>query len=327
MDSITLFRVFGLAGLVGVSTCGAQPAAAPEPDRVSMIAALAEPIDWVEVSGRCFTMGQDQTYPEEAPAHETCVETLWISRFEVTNAQFADFVLATGYQTLAERGADGLPAGSFVFEPGPATLIPGSWWQFRETAAWSRPNGQPLEPVHARQPVIHVAYEDAVAFAAHHNARLPREDEWEMAARGTLDGEVFAWAPSDELPDTRRANTWQGLFPVINQSEDGYYGIAPVGQYKPNTLGLHDMIGNVWELTATPYLPSHERAQFAEAENTGFDPAQPGRPVQVIKGGSYLCAPNFCYRFRPAARQAQDQGLSTSHIGFRLARSTDPARD
>ena len=289
-------------------------------------------LQWVAIEGGCFTLGDRGRYPEEGPAREACVDPFEISAHEITNAQFAAFVDATGYTTRAERGwaageAGGpgiaVAPGSVVFVPPSGTSAPSmSWWRMTDGASWRRPAGSTnrTRPEDSH-PVVHITREDAEAYAAWAGGRLPSEAEWEFAARAVPGGEVSQWADVDYIDGGDKANTWQGVFPVRNTNEDSFAGIAPVGSFRANAFGLYDMIGNVWEWTATPYAPSHSDADRAAAGTNGFAPNQPGASVGVIKGGSYLCADNYCARFRPAARQAQDLGLSTSHIGFRIART------
>lgn len=276
------------------------------------------------VPGGTFTMGSDAAFPEEGPAHTAAVSDFWMDRTEVTNEQFEAFVAATGYVTLAERGvrtaaaldAPVLP-GSAVFAPqSTAGTLPGleGWWRFVPGANWRAPGGPgtSLEG-RARHPVVHVAYEDALAYAAWKGANLPTEEQFEYAAqtsaRRNAGGEYTA-------------NTWQGLFPTRPDARDGYIGAAPVACYEPNALGLHDLVGNVWEWTASVYYPSHDFAARA-SHPQGYDAEQPGEPVAVLKGGSYLCAPDYCMRYRPQARIGQSLGLGTGHIGFRTVRSAD----
>jgi formylglycine-generating enzyme required for sulfatase activity len=235
-------------------------------------------------------MGSD-VYPEET--HRTAtVAGFWIDRTEVTNAAFAEFVRATNYVTVAERpGRQG--AAVFVLPSGNADLsTAASWWRYVEGANWRHPGG-PDTSIEGREnfPVVAIAYEDAAAYAKWKGRTLPTEAQWEHAARAGA-----AQLPEREQP--KNANTWQGVFPIIDTAEDGFTGIAPVGCFKPNAYGLHDTIGNVWELTADAY----------EGNAT---------PAHVIKGGSFLCAPNYCLRYRPAARQPQEDGLGSSHVGFR----------
>ena len=288
-------------------------------------------LEWIELEGGCFQMGDTRVYPEEGPVRQACVESFQITRTEITNRQFEAFVEETGYVTRAERGwqadEDGgpgtdLPPGSAVFSPIPDAMPENlNWWRLTEGASWRRPLGPDSEHVALPEaPVVHVTREDAQAYAAWAGGRLPTEEEWEYAARGGLEGTLLAWEDAEAVAIENKANTWQGVFPLINSEDDGHRGVAPVASYPPNGFGLYDMIGNVWELTSTPYGPSHSASDRARAGKHGFDPSQPGVPVTVIKGGSYLCSQNYCYRFRPAARQAQDLAFGTSHIGFRIVR-------
>jgi len=293
-------------------------------------------IEWVHIKGGCFQMGESRIYPEEGKPQEACVDPFWISKTEVTNAQYAAFADKTGYLTDAEKGhkaadPDGLgidlPPGSMVFSPNldAKTII--DWWKYKEQASWRNPSGErPLDmtTTDADRPVVHVTFDDAAAFAGHLDARLPSEAEWEYAARGGLDGKLYAWDEVEEAALKDKANTWQGIFPVMNSKDDGFEGMAPAGSFPPNRYGLYDMIGNVWELTASAYYPRHGLDRLAAQMPQGVDPNQPGRPVHAIKGGSYLCAKSYCYRYRPAARQAQDANMATNHIGFRIVRETSP---
>lgn len=266
-------------------------------------------------------MGTNAGYPNEGPATERIVAAFWIDRHEVTNAQFAEFVAATGYVTVAEREIDGR-RGSAVFTPPEANmpLSAASWWKFVDGASWRRPDG-PDSSIDGKDeyPAVHIAYEDADAYAKWAGRRLPTEEEWEYAARGALTGATYEWG--EETPDAGapKANTWQGVFPVINTSKDGFAGLAPVGCFEPNSNGLFDMTGNVWEWTSTSYFAQHSNNE--NLADQGYDPRQPGVSVNVLKGGSYLCAANYCARYRPAARHPQDLTLGTSHIGFRTVRS------
>jgi formylglycine-generating enzyme required for sulfatase activity len=271
------------------------------------------------------------------------VDGFWIDQTPVTNRDFLKFTNATGYASFAELKPDpkdypgALPhmlrAGSLVFAPprDPVDLRDWSrWWQFRFGANWRRPYGprRSIARLHDH-PVVHVAYRDAEAYANWAGKQLPTEAEWEFAARGGLDGVEFAWG--DEFsPDGRQmANTWQGTFPHQNLVSDGYERTSPVGVFPPNGYGLLDMIGNVWEWTIDWYAPRHE-ADAAKAccvpqnprgggEDASYDPRQPEIriPRKVLKGGSHLCAPNYCRRYRPAARHAEPVDTSTSHVGFR----------
>ncbi|HWN37315.1 MAG TPA: formylglycine-generating enzyme family protein [Gammaproteobacteria bacterium] len=301
------------------------------------------------VPAATFLMGSDHHYPEEAPAHVVAVDAFWMDRYPVTNRDFDRFVRATGYVTLAERPVD--PA----LYPGakPEFLVPSSvlfekpagrvdlrnaynWWRYIPGADWRHPRG-PRSSLQGlwNHPVVHVAFEDATAYAKWAGKELPTEAEWELAARGGLDGAEFVWgdelAPNGEL----RANTWQGEFPWQNTLEDGYEWTAPVGSFPPNGYGLHEMAGNVWEWTTDWYSSSHEGGTSACCAPTNprggsleqsFDPAQAIKiPRKVMKGGSYLCAPNYCRRYRPAARMAQPIDTSTCHLGFRCIVRSAPA--
>ncbi|WP_184019764.1 formylglycine-generating enzyme family protein [Sphingobium boeckii] len=296
-----------------------------------------------------YHMGSERFYPEEAPVRKARVSGFWIDETPVTNAGFAEFVAATGYVTLAELAPDprdfpGMPAdmarpGSLVFEKtaGPVDLAnPANWWHYRFGADWRHPRGaDSLIADMADHPVVHVSYQDGAAFADWAGKALPTEVEWEYAARGGLHRAEFAWG--DELaPDgAMLANYWQGLFPFANQLIDGFEGTSPVRTFPANGYGLYDMIGNVWEWTADWYAAPSARPplrkgksgsccelpvnQYRGRERDSYDPACPemlmGR--KVLKGGSHLCAPNYCQRYRPAARHPQAIDTSTSHIGFR----------
>ncbi len=297
----------------------------------------------VFVSGGTYRMGSDKHYPEEAPVHCVSVDSFWIDETPVTNAQFRAFVEATGYITFAEippKAEDypgALPhmlkAGSLVFTPpaGPVDLRNGAcWWSFCFGANWRRPYGHgSWIKGHDDHPVVHIAYRDAEAYAAWVGKELPTEAEWEFAARGGLDGAEFAWGDELTPGGHHMANTWQGNFPCENLKLDRYERTSPVRAFPPNGYGLYDMIGNVWEWTTDWYAPKHP-ADAAKAccipENprgphreTSYDPSQPKIriPRKVLKGGSHLCAPNYCRRYRPAARHPEPIDTSTSHVGFR----------
>ena len=285
-------------------------------------------VETVEFEGGCFMLGSDNYYPEEAPETRECVEPFALMTKEVSYAQFSEFVNSTGYQTRAERGwsasdADGpgvdLPPGSAVFMPNPKVQPSHlNWWKFIEGANWKQPLGadQTYRP-EQQSPVVHITRDDAEAFATWAGGRLPSEAEWEFAATHTLDGRKTGAIKEDE-PKPLKANTWQGVFPIINTNEDGYNGVAPVGSYPPDANGVYDLIGNVWEWTTSPYSSNHTERARTQAAIHGYDPSQPGVPVGTIKGGSFLCAESYCFRFRPTARQSQDLAFGTSHIGFRV---------
>jgi formylglycine-generating enzyme required for sulfatase activity len=277
-------------------------------------------------------MGSGRHRPEERFPHTVRVDGFWVDRHEVTNAQFRQFVDATGYVTLAERGLDPkthpdlptelLAPGSTIFvaptdrQSGRVT----QWFQYVIGANWQQPAG-PGSSIADKDnhPVVHVAYEDALAYARWRGRSLPTEAQWEFAARGGREGEDD-WSSAFDPSGKAVANTWQGLFPVLNTEEDGYAGTAPVGCFPPNSYGLYDMIGNVWEWTSDWYHPSHPRDAAVNPAGPDLTTIRlsPGQPAsRVIKGGSYLCAHNYCARYRPAARQPQEVDLSAAHIGFR----------
>jgi formylglycine-generating enzyme required for sulfatase activity len=303
----------------------------------------AVPAGMMFTPGGTFRMGSDRHYPEEAPVHRITVDGFWIDRFPVTNREFRQFIEASGYVTFAEIAPDPknypgalphmLKAGSLTFAP-PKHRVDlrdwSQWWKFKFGANWRRPYG-PGSSIRGLDdhPVVHIAYRDAEAYAAWAGKELPTEPEWEFAARGGLDGKEFAWG--DELAPGGRhmANTWQGEFPRQNLCTDGFQRTSPVTAFPPNGYGLHDMIGNVWEWT-TNWFTSKHQADAPNAccipenprgrrEDLSCDTSQPNIkiPRKVIKGGSHLCAPNYCQRYRPAARHAQPADTSTSHVGFR----------
>jgi formylglycine-generating enzyme len=299
--------------------------------------------DMVWIPGGGFRMGSDQHYPEEAPSHRVAVDGFWIDRTPVTNRQFKQFVKATGHVTTAEVVPDpkdypgALPhmlyAGSLTFSPtrGYVDLRDWSqWWTFMKGADWRHPYG-PKSSINVldHHPVVHVSFADALAYAIWAGKALPTEAEWEFAARGGLDNVEFAWGENFTPGGRHMANTWQGEFPGANLNEDGYERTSPVTAFPPNGYGLHDMIGNVWEWTSDWYSAKHE-ADAPKAccvpenprgggEHASHDSSQPNIkiPRKVLKGGSHLCAPNYCRRYRPAARHAEAVDTSASHVGFR----------
>ena len=286
-------------------------------------------------------MGSDHHYPEEAPAHKVSVKGFWIDTHTVTNAEFKRFVEATGHVTLAERpanpddypGADPamLVPSSVVFRktPGPVDLRnPHNWWTYQAGANWRHPRGpgSSLQGLWAH-PVVHVGFEDAEAYAKWAGKELPTEAEWEYAARGGLEAKEFCWGDEFTPDGKSMANTWQGEFPWQNLLEDGFEGTAPVGSFPPNGYGLYEMAGNVWEWT-TDWYQEHGKITHACCtldnprggnRDDSFDSRTPQVriPRRVMKGGSHLCAPNYCRRYRPAARMPQPIDTATSHLGFR----------
>jgi sulfatase modifying factor 1 len=306
------------------------PGAAPMPGMV-----------WVP--GGRFAMGANDFYPEERPVHRVHVSGFWMDASPVTNAQFAAFVAAADYKTVAERAPDParypgvrldlLVPGGLVFRKTKTRVSlddPRRWWAYVPGADWRHPRGPNKGIVGMEQhPVVQVAYEDAEAYARWAGKELPSETEWEFAARGGLDGAVFAWGNEDSPTERPMANTWQGEFPWINKRSDGYEGTSPVGVFPANGYGLYDVTGNVWEWTSDWYVPRHPQETGKPcctptnpritSADASFDPIQPNIciPRKVVKGGSHLCAPSYCFRYRPAARSPEAIYTSTCHIGFR----------
>jgi sulfatase modifying factor 1 len=297
--------------------------------------------DMIYVPGGTFRMGSDEHYPEEAPAHCVSVDGFWIDSTPVTNRQFERFVRDTGHATFAEIPPDpkdypgALPdmifAGSLVFmQTRHAVDLRdwSQWWTLMKDANWRHPYG-PKSSIKGLEnhPVVHVAYRDALAYAEWAGKELPTEAEWEFAARGGLEGAEYAWG-DEFIPDGRvMANTWHGEFPY--QRKAGFRRTSPVRSYPPNGYGLYDMIGNVWEWTVDWWSTAHAsdakkaccvpQNPRGGSEDRSYDPSMPDTkiPRKVIKGGSHLCAPNYCRRYRPAARHAEAVDTSTSHVGFR----------
>jgi formylglycine-generating enzyme required for sulfatase activity len=297
-------------------------------------------MEWIP--GGTFSMGSESFYPEEGPVHPATAAGFWMDATTVTNNQFRRFVKATGYVTMAERPPDPadypdadpelLVPGSAVFRKtrGPVNLRAPSWWEYVPGADWRHPEG-PGSTLDGRErhPVVHVAYEDAERYAAWAGKALPTEAEWEIAARGGLDGATYVWGDDFAPRGRMMANTWQGEFPWQNLMADGYEGTSPVGSFPPNGYGLFDMAGNVWQWTGDWYRDRHHVEATSPCcgpasphngnKEQSYDPLQPRIriPRKVLKGGSYLCAPNYCLRYRPAARHPETIDTSTSHIGFR----------
>jgi formylglycine-generating enzyme len=322
-----------------------RPAAAPSGLRL----APAKNMAWIPAGE--FAMGSDDFYPEERPVHRVAVDGFWIDEHPVTVAEFRRFVKATGYLTWAELAPDPadypdaepemLAPGSLVFHQaaGPVDLRDvRNWWRWTTGAQWRHPEG-PDSTLHGRErhPVTHVAYRDAEAYAAWAGKDLPTEAQWEYAARGGLDGKTFCWGDEFAPRGKMMANTWQGEFPWQNLGLDRYERTSPIKSYPPNGYGLFDMAGNVWEWTADFFAPRHPddaghscctpRNPRVASPEASYDHAAPGAhiPRRVIKGGSHLCAPNYCLRYRPAARQAEAIDTTTSHIGFRCVMNEPPA--
>lgn len=295
--------------------------------------------DWVEIPAGEFQMGSPDFYPEEAPVTTRSVDSFWIASTPVTNADFARFVESTGYVTVAERAAnDEVGPGSLVFQPtpGPVDLTDWrAWWRWQPGAYWRQPEG-PGSTIDGRgsHPVVQICYDDAVAFCEWANCRLPTEAEHEYAACGGQQPAPYAWG-SERFPNGEvMANTWHGLFPYDNHGALGWVGRSPVGSFPPNGYGLLDMIGNVWEWTSSIYQSTHEdtrdnnncAANTTDASTAEDGPAQSSccspsivteAPKRVLKGGSHLCAPEYCLRYRPAARSPQAEDSGATHIGMR----------
>jgi sulfatase modifying factor 1 len=318
----------------------------------------AAPPGMVLIPGGEFTMGTDDvnSFPNERPAHRVHIEGFWIDVHDVTNAEFAKFVEATGYLTTAEKKPDweelekqlppGTPkpddsvlvAGSLVFTP-TSRPVPlddlSAWWRWVPGACWSHPEG-PGSTIAGREnhPVVQVSWDDAVAYAKWAGKRLPTEAEWEFAARGGLEGKRYAWGDEFRPNAKYQANTWQGLFPVNNTADDGFVGTSPVGSFPPNGYGLYDMAGNVWQWCSDWYRVdafTQLATELAEknvcSDNGGpsesWDPADPSTPKRVVKGGSFLCSPSYCESYRPSARRGTPPDTGTSHTGFRCVISAN----
>lgn len=285
--------------------------------------------------------GLAQGFPDAQPRHQVALDGFWIDQTEVTNEAFARFVQATGYITVAERkpdpaqfpGADPalLVPGSVVFTPPPARVDLqdfSAWWRYVPGASWRTPQGPGSTIVGRDQyPVVHVAFEDAEAYARWAGKRLPTEAEWEYAARGGLDQQPYAWG-GELTPQSRwQANTFQGDFPHGDTGADGFVGLAPVGQFPPNGYGLRDVAGNVWEWCHDWYRPdTYAQSAASIAHNpTGpgdsFDPDEPGIPKRVQRGGSYLCSDQYCARYLIGTRGKGAIDTGSSHVGFRCVRS------
>lgn len=277
-------------------------------------------------------MGSDAFFPEEGPVHEASVHPFAIARHAVTNAEFASFVEQTGYVTVAERrlNPDDLGAkGSLSADPGSLVFMPTDhpvdlgnwrlWWQWVPGASWRHPRGPDsgIEEL-SDHPVVQVSFDDANAFASWAGARLPTEKEWEFAARGGLESATFAWG--EEPNDGLRANTWQRAFPYENTGAMGWVYTAPVGSFPANGYGLREMTGNTWEWTSSQWSSRHRPTNSCCPQPSEIQ-LETHRKSRVLKGGSHLCSPSYCLRYRPAARSQQTEDSATTHIGFRLARS------
>ncbi|MEQ9348481.1 MAG: formylglycine-generating enzyme family protein [Thalassospira sp.] len=298
---------------------------------------------FVRLDGGTFLMGSDRHYKEERTAHQVTVEPFEIQKTEVTNAEFAKFVAETNYLTTAENDLDPkdypgvdpylLKAGSMVFAqpPDPVDSLDfRKWWRYVAGANWQHPLG-PDSTIDGldNHPVVQISPEDAAAYAKWAGGRLPTEAEWEFAARGGLEDADYTWGKDYDPSQGWKANTWQGAFPNTDTKDDGYHGTAPAGSFSPNNYGLFDMAGNVWEHVSDWWVPFHTAG--AKTNPQGPDMTMAARfanpafgPMHVVKGGSWLCAPSYCLRYRPAARQQAETSLSTNHIGFRIVKDVTP---
>jgi sulfatase modifying factor 1 len=297
----------------------------------------------VWVPGGTFLMGSEDFYPEERPVHRASVSGFWMDERPVTVSEFRRFVKATGYKTVPERPLNPaeyphadpelLTPGSLVFlrTRGPVSLNDyRNWWAYQPGTSWAHPEGPGSNTGgRERHPVVHVAFEDVQAYADWAGKAIPTETEWEFAARGGLEGATYTWGDEFAPKGRLMANTWQGEFPWQNLRLDRYEGTSPAGAFPPNAYGLYDMAGNVWEWTCDYFRPRHADDAMdsccvsanprVDSPEESYNLGQPGEhiPRRVVKGGSHLCAPNYCLRYRPAARQAQAIETSMSHLGFR----------
>lgn len=310
------------------------------------------PEGMVWIPGGEFSMGSDETGEafcsvagvtgDAQPIHRVYVDGFWMDATEVTNAQFAKFVEATGYVTIAEHVPtkqefpDALPenlvAGSTVFTPTPGPVsLDGyyQWWRYVKGANWRHPEG-PDSDIKGREnyPVVQIAYADAQAYATWAGKRLPTEAEWEFAARGGLSGKLFAWGDDFHPAGKTMANTYQGKFPMNDTGADGFAGLAPVARFPPNGYGLYDVAGNVWEWCSDWYRPdayaqraaSHEVIRNPQGPDTSFDPAEPTDKKRVQRGGSFLCTDQYCSRYMVGTRGKGEVSTGGNHVGFRCAK-------
>ena len=354
-----------LCGLLGIAselhfsgrTIAKADAIGSNPDEASAgEGGRKAPPGMVWILGGTFLMGTDDvsSFPNERPAHQMHVAGFWMDDHDVTNAEFAKFVEATGYVTTAERKPDweelkkelppGTPkpddsklaAGSLVFtataQPVPLDDL-SAWWRWIPGACWRHPEG-PGSSIEGREnhPAVQVSWYDAVAYAKWAGKRLPTEAEWEFAARGGLEGKRYVWGDEFRPGSKYMANTWQGLFPVTNTAEDGFVGTSPVKSFPPNGYGLYDMAGNVWQWCSDWYrvdafteLASKNVCRDPAGPSESWDPADPHTPKRVVKGGSFLCNPSYCESYRPSARRGTPPDTGSSHTGFRCVISgNDP---
>src|SRR5690554_5145127 len=327
---------------------------APSNNRISTsLVGSGQPDHMVWIEGGDFLMGtnEDEAYPAEKPAVKQASKGFWMDETEVTNQQYRAFVDATDYQTIAERtplwedikkqlppGTEKpkdliLKPGSLVFTPPPhpvSTHDMSQWWSWIDGASWKNPEG-PGSNLEGRwhHPVVHVAYEDALAYAEWAGKRLPSEAEWEYAAKAGISGQRYAWGNELNPNGQYMANTFQGTFPNENEARDGFQGTAPVKSFPPNQYGLYDMIGNVWEMTedwfdAIKFQRLSGNAPLLDSGmNQCYNPNNPYAQERVIKGGSFLCADNYCVNYRPSARQGHAFDSGSSNVGFRCVKDAD----
>ena len=312
------------------------------------------PEGMVWIPGGEYSMGADgmangesccspSTVIDSVPIHRVSVKGFWMDATEVTNAQFAKFVEATGYRTVAEIAPtqeqfptappENLVAGSVVFTPtaGPVPLDNHfQWWSYVKGASWRQPEG-PQSDLKGREnyPVVQIAYPDAVAYAKWAGKRLPTEAEWEFADRGGLTGKLYAWGDEFRPDGKYQANTYQGTFPVKDTGEDGFVGFGPVKSFPPNGYGLYDMAGNVWEWCSDWYRPDTYARDLLKGKvttdpqgpETSYDPAEPGTQKRVHRGGSYLCTDQYCTRYMVGTRGKGELDTGTNHVGFRCVQA------
>jgi formylglycine-generating enzyme len=352
------FLVIAAALLVSSGTMASFSANASSPDEPSRDQVRRKtPPGMAWIPGGAFLMGTNdkESFPDERPAHLVQVQNFWIDQHDVTNVEFFKFVEATGYITTAERKIDwedlkkelppgtskpddsSLAPGALVFKPtsGPVPLDDlSAWWRWVRGANWRHPEG-PESSIQGREnhPVVQVSWNDAVAYAQWAGKRLPTEAEWEFAARGGLEAKRYVWGDEFKPGGKYQANTWQGIFPVRDSGEDGFAGTSPVESFPANGYGLYDMGGNVWQWCSDWYRADSNmeaasknvcRNPVGPAES--YDPGDPYAPKRVVKGGSFLCNPDYCESYRPSARRGTPPDTGSSHTGFRCVISGDTAQ-